>query len=109
MMLRLLPLLFALEAVAGAQIFPADGSFTPFLCGTQNAFDALHDQPGAVGERDIVGDQAQPAAFRAVDSQYLYLRMRLDVDPAPGGTLTNFAWGYAFDLDGDLTNYEALV
>ena len=83
--MRWLPLLM-LPAAAAAQTFPADNGFTPFLCGDLNAFDATHDQSGAVGERDIVGDQAAPAAFRAVDSQFLYLRMRLDLDPAPGST-----------------------
>jgi MYXO-CTERM domain-containing protein len=40
---------------------------------------------------------------------YLYLRMRLDKDPAPGGVVRPFTWGMQFDLDGVLSTYELMV
>jgi hypothetical protein len=94
---------------ARAQNFPGDGACVPLRCGNRNMFDPARDQPGAVDERDIVGDQADPAGLRAIDAQFLYLRMRLDADPAPGGTPTLFSWGFAFDTDDDPNDYEALL
>jgi hypothetical protein len=94
---------------AHGQTFPADGSYVPLRCRDRFMFDGVRDQPGAVDERDIVGDQADPAGLRAVDAQFLYLRMRLDADAAPGATLRPFAWGFAFDTDDDPTDYEALI
>ncbi|MDQ3301567.1 MAG: thrombospondin type 3 repeat-containing protein, partial [Myxococcota bacterium] len=39
----------------------------------------------------------------------LYLRLRLDRDPAPGGALRPFSWGLEIDLDGNLATYELLI
>jgi hypothetical protein len=96
-------------ALARAQAFPQDSAWLPLRCGDQPATDALRDQPGAVGARDIVGDAQAPAAYRSFDAQFLYLRMRLDETPAQGNGLQPFGWGYAFDLDDDVSDYEALV
>jgi MYXO-CTERM domain-containing protein len=35
--------------------------------------------------------------------------MRLDANPAPGGTIRPFGWGFAFDTDDDASDYEALL
>ena len=95
---------------AHAQSFPADSSWVPLRCGTQVMTDAYQDESGAVGERDLIGhlDAAgdQPTGFRAADAQYLFLRMRLDDDPIPGGNPRPYAWGLLVDTDGNLQDYE---
>jgi hypothetical protein len=97
-------------ATARAQVaFPPDPAWTALRCNRAPMTDRFQDQPGALDERDIVGDAAAPAGLRAADATYLYLRMRLDKDPAPGGSVRPFAWGMQFDLDGDLTSYELMV
>jgi hypothetical protein len=98
-----------LPASALAQSFPADGDWTPLYCGGRVMHDPLGDVPDALAERDLVGDDDRPTGFRAADADFLYLRMRVDVDPAPGGTVTPYAWGMEIDLDGDLTDYELLL
>lgn len=99
----------ALAAPAQAQEFPADDAYIPLSCGDEPMFDGFRDESDALDERDIVGDYRAPAVLRAADDAYLYLRLRLDEDPAPDGALRPFAWGLEFDLDGDLTTYEILV
>jgi MYXO-CTERM domain-containing protein len=71
--------------------------------------DGYRDQAGAIDERDIVGTTANPAGFRAVDAQFLYLRMRVDVSPVMGNGLRPFAWGFEFSTDGNAANYEILI
>jgi hypothetical protein len=72
--------------------------------------DAVRDQPGAIDERDLVGDGNAPAGFHAVDGQFLYLRLRVDNNPiASGGNLHPFAWGFAFSTDAQPVSYEVLV
>jgi uncharacterized protein (TIGR03382 family) len=99
----------ALPATARAQQFPADADYFPLYCGDGPSYDGYQDESGALDERDIVGDAGAPAVLRAADDTYLYLRLRLDEDPAPGGVLRPFAWGMAIDLDGDITTYELLL
>jgi hypothetical protein len=97
------------SATASAATFPGDASYVPLRCGNQVMTDPLADQPPALAERDLVGDGNAPAGLRAADAQFLYLRIRVDQDPAPGGTLRPFGWGMAFDLDGNRADYELLV
>ena len=96
-------------APAYAATFPGDASYVPLRCGGGVMTDPLGDAPPALGERDLVGDSSAPAGLRASDAQFLYLRIRVDRDPAPGGVVHPFAWGMAFDLDGDLSTYELLI
>jgi hypothetical protein len=99
-----------LPATASAQVvFPQDAAWTALRCNRAPMTDRFQDQPGAIDERDLVGDVARPAGLRAADATNLYLRMRLDQDPAPGGAVQPFAWGMQFDLDGDLASYELMV
>ena len=99
-----------LPATARAQVaFPPDAAWIPLRCNRVAMNDRYQDQAGALDERDIVGTTAAPAGLRASDATNLYLRMRLDKDPAPGGAVRPFAWGMQFDLDGDLTTYELMV
>lgn len=102
-------LALCLAAAPARAAFPPDQEFLPLVCDRAPVGDAFQDTPGFFGERDIVGNATTPAALRAADDQNLYLRIRLDADAAPGGTLTTSTWGWEFDLDGDLTNYEVLV
>jgi hypothetical protein len=96
-----------LSPAARAQSFPS--SFAPLYCGRGLMTDGYRDQSGAIDDRDIVGIPDQPAAFRAVDGQFLYLRLRVDASPAQGQGLTQFAWGFVISTDGDPTDYEILL
>ncbi|HEY0475940.1 MAG TPA: hypothetical protein VGD37_00365 [Kofleriaceae bacterium] len=99
----------AARTAYAAPPFPGAASYVPLRCGGDVMTDPQGDQPPALAERDLVGDAAAPAGLRASDAQYLYLRIRVDQDPAPGGTLRPYAWGMAFDLDGNRSTYELLV
>jgi hypothetical protein len=98
-------------APARAATFPADAAYVPLRCGGVVMFDPLGDVPSSPDDRDVVGDATAPAGLRASDAQFLYLRLRVNADPAPppAGTLHPYAWGMAFDLDGDRTTYELLI
>ncbi|HEV8324793.1 MAG TPA: thrombospondin type 3 repeat-containing protein [Myxococcota bacterium] len=113
---RILAALAAAGALAGvgggeaaAQTFPGDAAWVPLRCGGGPMTDAFQDEPGALAERDLVGDDPGPTGWVALDAGFLYLRLRVEDDPAPGGTLRPFAWGVEMDLDGDLATYEILV
>ena len=100
----------AAPAAAPAQEFPPDDGWTALRCAGAPMTDPVADQPGAVDERDIVGTEAAPAGFRAVDADFLYLRLRLDATPAAAaGALRPFAWGFLFDLDLDDGDFELLI
>jgi hypothetical protein len=97
------------SAAAEAATFPGDASYLPLRCGGAVMTDLLADQPAALDERDVVGDVNAPAGLRAGDAQFLYLRLRVDKDPAPGGAVRPYAWGMEFDLDGNRATYELLI
>lgn len=100
----------AAGAAAHAQDFPPDGDWEEFHCGDAAMFDEVGDEPGAVDERDLVGDEVDPAGFHYADPDWAYLRLRLDADPAEtNGDLRDFAWGFEFDVDDDGASYEVLV
>jgi hypothetical protein len=94
---------------ASAQTFPADDRWAPLPCGGGVMTDGHRDQSSALRERDIVGDALGAAGYRASDDKFVYLRLRLDDNPAPGGVLRPFAWGFELDLNGDRSNYEILI
>jgi len=96
-------------AAAAPVVFPADSAYHPLRCGNTPAFDNYRDEPGFVDEGDIVGTASGPAALRASDATYLYLRIRLDGDPAPNQNPKASSWGMELDLDGDPTTYELLM
>ncbi|HEX4418781.1 MAG TPA: hypothetical protein VH165_12810 [Kofleriaceae bacterium] len=101
--------LIAGAAHAAPPVFPADTAYHPMHCHGAVMTDPLADQPPALAERDVVGDLTAPAGLRAGDADNLYLRLRVDQDPAPGGAVHPYAWGMEFDLDGDRSTYELLV
>jgi len=105
----IIPLALCLLATPASAAFPPDSDYVPFTCDRTPMGDRPADTAGAVASEDVVGDSGNPAGLRASDDQNLYLRLRVEGDPAPGGVLGASAWGFAFDLDGDLTNYEVLV
>jgi MYXO-CTERM domain-containing protein len=96
-----------LAGAARAQTFPA--IYAPLYCARGYMTDGYRDQSGAIDDRDIVGTTDRPAGFRAVDGQFLYMRLRLDASPARGTALNPFAWGFELSTDGDPTNYEILI
>jgi uncharacterized protein (TIGR03382 family) len=97
-------------AHAAPPTFPADTSFHPLHCHGRRMYDPAGDQPaGASPDRDIVGDGLTPAGLRAADDTNLYLRIRINQAPNTGTTIHPYAWGMAFDLDNDRTNYELLI
>ncbi|MBC7976871.1 MAG: hypothetical protein H7138_17995, partial [Myxococcales bacterium] len=112
-MIRSLALAVALTSVLAsttfAATFPGDAAYVPWRCRGEVMFDALGDQPPALAERDLVGDRDAAAGLRAADADFLYLRIRVDQDPAPGGALRPYAWGVEFDLDGNRATYELLI
>jgi len=99
----------AATPAAAAVTFPPDASFVPLHCGGAVMTDLYRDQAGFVDETDLVGEVAAPAALRASDAQNLYLRIRVDADPAPNQTARQSSWGIELDLDGDLSTYELLI
>lgn len=94
---------------AAAQSFPPADAYAPLFCSGGPMVDPFRDQSGAQNERDIVGDPGAPAGLHAADDQFLYLMLRLDEDPAPGGKLRPFAWAFELDLDGTASTYEVLI
>ena len=94
---------------ASAQTFPADDRWSPLPCGAGVMVDGFQDQAGARDERDIVGDPITAAGYRAADDKFVYLRLRLEKDPAPGKSPKPFEWGFELDLDGVRSTYELLV
>jgi MYXO-CTERM domain-containing protein len=97
------------SAAAAPVTFPPDSAFHPFHCGGVVMTDGYRDQAGFIDDGDIVGDVTAPAGLRASDATYLYLRMRLDGDPAPTQVPRAASWGIELDLDGDRSNYELLI
>jgi hypothetical protein len=98
----------ALAGVANAQVFPADDRYRPLRCGGHIMRDGRADEPPNLDERDLVGEDDFAAGLRAADADYLYLRLRLEADAIPGGTIAGFSWGVAFDTDDDHETYEIL-
>lgn len=96
---------------ASAQQFPADEAYRPWPCQLADntisvMTDDWHDEAGATAEKDLVGDVAAPTGLRAADPDFLYVRLRVDEGPAPGGSR---AWGLLVDTNGDPSLYEVML
>ena len=96
------------SVVARAQSF-STVVWSPLGCQRGAMVDAYRDAPGFFDDRDLVGTAAAPAGFRAVDLQFLYLRMRVDVSPVQGQGLALSAWGFEINRDANLPAYEVLI
>lgn len=97
---------------AAAQTFPAARErWADLRCSVAPMTDPHRDQSGAFEERDIVGTDEAPAAARASDDQYLYLRMRIDGDPfpAPPAKPSTARWAFLIDSDREPRTYEAAI
>jgi hypothetical protein len=94
---------------AVAQTWPADASWRELDCGLVPSFDPRRDEPGAVGERDIVGNAQAAAVYLASDATHLFFRLRVDGSPTMNQDLASFGWGVAIDTDLDRLNYELLA
>jgi len=98
---------------AWAQQFPGDEAYRPWPCYSGPTIvpmtDPFQDEPDAVLERDLVGDLGAPAGLRAADPNFLYVRLRVDEDPAPGGNPSPFAWGLLLDVDADASAYDVML
>ena len=88
--------------------FPDDG-WEPLECGTQPMTDAFDDRRNARDALDLVGDDDAPAGYLALGDVGLFVRMRLDEDPNPGGVLDGDRWYVQFDTDGAIDTFEAVV
>jgi hypothetical protein len=107
---RLSTVVVLLAGPAAAQTFPADeADWTALPCGKTLMTDPYRDESGALKERDIVGSLGAPAGFAASDDTFVYLRLRVDQDPAQGNKLQPFAWGIAISIDQDPQTYEILA
>lgn len=104
----MLSIAFALPSGASAQTFPTDDAWRVLNCGGVPATDPIADEPGATNERDVVGDSADPAAYFAADTTYLYFRMRVNRSPGTGSDFSSFGWGVELDTDGIRNTYEIL-
>jgi hypothetical protein len=71
--------------------------------------DPFADESGARNDRDLVGTVDDAAGYRAADGSYLFLRLRLEDDPIPGGSVRPFAWGILLDTDSNTSTYEVLI
>lgn len=110
MRIAIIVLITLAPIAAHAQVvFPADSAYSPLRCGAAVMTDAFDDATNARDERDVVGDVDHPAGLRASDATNLYLRMRLEEDPAPAGAPLSFSWGMEYDLDDDPRDYELLI
>lgn len=81
-------LVLLVPAVAHAQVaFPPETAWVPLRCDDVPMNDGFQDEAGAFDERDLVGLTSAPTGMRASDDEHLFLRIRLDEDPAPGGVV----------------------
>jgi hypothetical protein len=93
---------------ARAQSFPT-AAWSPLGCQRGVMVDAYRDATNFFDDLDLVGTAAAPAGFRAVDPQFLYLRMRVDVSPVQGQALRPSAWGFEINRDANLPAYQVLI
>ncbi len=98
-----------IPCLAAAQSWPADAAWRPVDCGLAPSFDPRRDEPGAVNERDIVGNKDAPAAYLASDAMHVFFRLRVDGAPTVNDDFEPFGWGVAIDTNLDRLNYELLA
>jgi hypothetical protein len=93
----------AVPGETGAQTFPVN--WTPLTRGGA----VITGSVGGNAYEDIVGDSSNPAAYVHSDTNYLYMRIRLNADPTSGNAIrTDRIYGCEIDTDTD-NNYELLA
>ena len=98
--------------LAAAQSFPADATWIPLEQGGAVLEDPEHDQLAGDEHVDLVGDAADPAGYWYADSDWLYLRQRINEDPwtsSAQSVLNSGSWAFGFETDGDSSTIELLV
>ncbi len=100
--------LFPLAAEAQTfPVFPTDiNDWEPVVRNSDPVGDVLGD---GTGRRDLVGDFSRPVAYMASDANFMYGRIRLNVDPRQGAGLAPFSWGFLVDTDGNYAAYEFMI
>jgi len=100
--------LFFAGAPASAQDFPEDARWIPFSRGGVALTDQAWDSSGYP---DLVGEKGAPSAYVYIDSQYLFLRLRVNKPAllAPPADYQPFGWACLLDVDGDASGYELSV
>jgi len=95
----------------GSASIPADSAFYAFQClAAGSDGDVLGDPVTGGNIRDVVGDAAHPAFYRAADAANVYFRLRVNGDPRnPGGALSPSSWDVLLDTDGNLSTYEYML
>ncbi len=99
-------------SMAAAQSFPADATWIPLLQAGAVLEDVENDQLSGDEHVDLVGDAADPVGYWYADSDWLYLRQRINEDPWTSSAqlyLNSGSWGFAIDMDGDTSTVEAVV
>ena len=95
--------LLAGAATARAQAPDFDTvAWAPLACDANEP--AGDESPSAV---DLVGDASHRAAYFAHDASFLYVRMRVDGDPAGSGGFASYAWNTLMQVpSGDPFQYQ---
>ena len=95
--------LLALAPTARAQA--PDFDTVPWTSLSCDAGDPAGDEsPSAV---DLVGDASHPAAYFAHDASFLYVRFRVDGDPAGSGGFASYAWNALMQVpSGNAFQYQ---
>ena len=103
-----------LLASGTASATPASFTFTGgnpgFVALRRNGLAVSDTAQDVTGARDVVGSSTDPAVYVASDASHVYFRIRVNSDAlTTAANFTTYAWGCAFETNGNLQNYEALV
>jgi hypothetical protein len=87
-----------------AATFPTTAAWTPVPQAGAGISDPLAD--GMNNGREIVGSSTNAAVYIYTDGVDFFVRLRVDDDPAQGGTVRPFGWGLLIDTNNDFAAYE---
>ncbi len=100
--------IWAMGAPAQAQTWPQPSQWIPLQKSGLAIGDVRGDATGGQGERDLVGDDANPVSSIYQDATHFFFRLRLDGTPLQNDQYQSFGWGCAIDTDGDFSSFEFL-
>ncbi len=107
--MRALLLLTLLGLPTAAHAWPASDEWVPLTRGGLPVSDLTGDHDDTQDATDLVGEDsdALATAYWYADDSMLYMRMRINDTPwLSSGLLYSRGWGFQFETDGDLGNYE---